>query len=229
MCLPFISSNTNILHVSLHVLTCYWTFVCCTSVLLSNERKPLVTLFILSSSHLYLCSLFVLFVSREQWQVWGQVSPWPSGSASGASSLVAPARGRCHATAESCQATQLLPFRLRSATSLWGVRHAGSTAASAFVVVISRGNPLSLSSLFSRPTGLRRFYSLSYMWYSGFSCFTVILIGLIISFLTGRRTLICSQTPSSLELISLWNVWWMTLFQAPWKKRMLHQAQFIPC
>ncbi|XP_071752021.1 solute carrier family 5 member 6 isoform X2 [Centroberyx gerrardi] len=36
-----------------------------------------------------------------------------------------------------------------------------------------------------RPTGLRRFYSLSYMWYSGLNCFTVVLIGLIISFLTG--------------------------------------------
>ncbi|KAG7229120.1 hypothetical protein INR49_013062 [Caranx melampygus] len=37
----------------------------------------------------------------------------------------------------------------------------------------------------SRPSGLRRFYSLSYMWYSAFNCFTVIVIGLIISFLTG--------------------------------------------
>ncbi|XP_056249612.1 solute carrier family 5 member 6 [Seriola aureovittata] len=37
----------------------------------------------------------------------------------------------------------------------------------------------------SRPSGLKRFYSLSYMWYSAFNCFTVILIGLIISFLTG--------------------------------------------
>ncbi|KAM6912210.1 solute carrier family 5 member 6 [Xenentodon cancila] len=37
----------------------------------------------------------------------------------------------------------------------------------------------------SRPSGLRRFYSLSYMWYSGLSCFTVILIGLLVSFLTG--------------------------------------------
>nr|XP_020463648.1 LOW QUALITY PROTEIN: sodium-dependent multivitamin transporter-like [Monopterus albus] len=37
----------------------------------------------------------------------------------------------------------------------------------------------------SQPTGLKRFYSLSYMWYSGFSCLIVILIGLIISFLTG--------------------------------------------
>lgn len=37
----------------------------------------------------------------------------------------------------------------------------------------------------SSPSGLKRFYSLSYMWYSAFSCFTVILVGLIISFLTG--------------------------------------------
>uniref|UniRef100_A0A673BU19 Sodium-dependent multivitamin transporter-like n=1 Tax=Sphaeramia orbicularis TaxID=375764 RepID=A0A673BU19_9TELE len=37
----------------------------------------------------------------------------------------------------------------------------------------------------SRPSGLRRFYSLSYMWYSAFTCFTVILIGLVVSFLTG--------------------------------------------
>uniref|UniRef100_A0AAV2JKI1 Uncharacterized protein n=1 Tax=Knipowitschia caucasica TaxID=637954 RepID=A0AAV2JKI1_KNICA len=34
-------------------------------------------------------------------------------------------------------------------------------------------------------SGLQRFYSLSYMWYSGFSCFSVIIIGLIISFCTG--------------------------------------------
>ncbi|XP_028294358.1 sodium-dependent multivitamin transporter-like isoform X2 [Gouania willdenowi] len=37
----------------------------------------------------------------------------------------------------------------------------------------------------SATSGLKRFYSLSYMWYSGFSCITVIVIGLIISFLTG--------------------------------------------
>ncbi|XP_030574930.1 solute carrier family 5 member 6 isoform X2 [Archocentrus centrarchus] len=37
----------------------------------------------------------------------------------------------------------------------------------------------------SQPSGLKRFYSLSYMWYSAFNCTTVILIGLIISFLTG--------------------------------------------
>ncbi|CAJ1073310.1 adhesion G protein-coupled receptor F5-like isoform X1 [Xyrichtys novacula] len=37
----------------------------------------------------------------------------------------------------------------------------------------------------SRPSGLKRFYSLSYMWYTAFSCFSVILAGLIISFITG--------------------------------------------
>lgn len=37
----------------------------------------------------------------------------------------------------------------------------------------------------TRPSGLKMFYSLSYMWYSGFTCFSVILLGLIISFLTG--------------------------------------------
>ncbi|XP_029900889.1 solute carrier family 5 member 6 isoform X2 [Myripristis murdjan] len=42
-----------------------------------------------------------------------------------------------------------------------------------------------LSNATLRPTGLKRFYSLSYMWYSGLGCFTVVLTGLIISFLTG--------------------------------------------
>ncbi|CAK6966035.1 adhesion G protein-coupled receptor F4 [Scomber scombrus] len=37
----------------------------------------------------------------------------------------------------------------------------------------------------SSPSGLKRFYSLSYMWYSAFNCLTVIIVGLIISFLTG--------------------------------------------
>ncbi|XP_068607830.1 sodium-dependent multivitamin transporter-like [Brachionichthys hirsutus] len=45
-------------------------------------------------------------------------------------------------------------------------------------------NALSDATL-SRLSGLQRFYSLSYMWYSGFSCVAVVLIGLVISFLTG--------------------------------------------
>ncbi|XDV42756.1 hypothetical protein PO909_011369 [Leuciscus waleckii] len=38
----------------------------------------------------------------------------------------------------------------------------------------------------SRPVGLHGFYSLSYMWYSALNSSTVVLIGLIISFMTGR-------------------------------------------
>nr|XP_029543407.1 sodium-dependent multivitamin transporter-like [Oncorhynchus nerka] len=33
--------------------------------------------------------------------------------------------------------------------------------------------------------GLQRFYSLSFMWYSALSSFTVVITGLIVSFLTG--------------------------------------------
>ncbi|XP_076013492.1 sodium-dependent multivitamin transporter-like isoform X2 [Genypterus blacodes] len=41
------------------------------------------------------------------------------------------------------------------------------------------------NSTLSKPSGLERFYSLSYMWYSAFSCLTVVITGLVISFLTG--------------------------------------------
>ena len=42
-----------------------------------------------------------------------------------------------------------------------------------------------VSVTLDRQSGLRRFYSLSYMWYSALNCFTVILVGLVVSFLTG--------------------------------------------
>ncbi|NXU52057.1 SC5A6 protein, partial [Turnix velox] len=35
------------------------------------------------------------------------------------------------------------------------------------------------------PTGLQKFYSLSYMWYSAHNSTTVILVGLLVSLLTG--------------------------------------------
>ncbi|XP_072113665.1 solute carrier family 5 member 6a isoform X1 [Mobula birostris] len=35
------------------------------------------------------------------------------------------------------------------------------------------------------PTGLKKFYSLSYLWYSGFNAATVVIVGLLVSFLTG--------------------------------------------
>lgn len=37
----------------------------------------------------------------------------------------------------------------------------------------------------SRPTGLQRLYSLSYLWYSAHNSTTVIVVGLLVSFLTG--------------------------------------------
>eukprot|EP00063_Salmo_salar_P092135 XP_014066970.1 PREDICTED: sodium-dependent multivitamin transporter-like isoform X3 [Salmo salar] len=37
----------------------------------------------------------------------------------------------------------------------------------------------------SRPMGLQRFYSLSFMWYSALNSFTVVITGLVVSFLTG--------------------------------------------
>ncbi|XP_067885296.1 sodium-dependent multivitamin transporter-like isoform X2 [Heterodontus francisci] len=35
------------------------------------------------------------------------------------------------------------------------------------------------------PTGLKKFYSLSYMWYTGHNAATVVIVGLLVSFLTG--------------------------------------------
>ncbi|XP_078416690.1 solute carrier family 5 member 6a [Cetorhinus maximus] len=35
------------------------------------------------------------------------------------------------------------------------------------------------------PTGLKKFYSLSYVWYSGHNAATVVIVGLLVSFLTG--------------------------------------------
>lgn len=42
-----------------------------------------------------------------------------------------------------------------------------------------------VSTVALRASGLSRFYSLSYMWYSGFTCFCVVALGLTVSLLTG--------------------------------------------
>lgn len=42
-----------------------------------------------------------------------------------------------------------------------------------------------MPSTLSKPTGLQRFYSLSYLWYSAHNSTTVIVVGLIVSLLTG--------------------------------------------
>lgn len=45
---------------------------------------------------------------------------------------------------------------------------------------------MSVLALLPRPTGLQRFYSLSYLWYSAHNSTTVIVVGLIVSLLTGE-------------------------------------------
>lgn len=42
------------------------------------------------------------------------------------------------------------------------------------------------STTLSKPTGLKRLYSLSYLWYSAHNSTTVIVVGLIVSLLTGE-------------------------------------------
>ncbi|NXY52085.1 SC5A6 protein, partial [Ceuthmochares aereus] len=41
------------------------------------------------------------------------------------------------------------------------------------------------------PRGLQRFYSLSYLWYSAHNSTTVIVVGVLVSLLTGQ----CCPTP----------------------------------
>lgn len=41
----------------------------------------------------------------------------------------------------------------------------------------------------TRPVGLEALYSLSYMWYSAHNSTTVVLVGLVVSLLTGAQTL----------------------------------------
>ncbi|KAL0969806.1 hypothetical protein UPYG_G00232540 [Umbra pygmaea] len=48
--------------------------------------------------------------------------------------------------------------------------------------IISTAGP---AGTLRQPTGLQRFYSLSFMWYSALNSFTVVITGLIVSFLTG--------------------------------------------
>ncbi|KFO23347.1 Sodium-dependent multivitamin transporter [Fukomys damarensis] len=51
-------------------------------------------------------------------------------------------------------------------------------------LTIATVTPLMPLSTLSRPTGLQRFYSLSYLWYSAHNSTTVIVVGLIVSLLT---------------------------------------------
>lgn len=47
-------------------------------------------------------------------------------------------------------------------------------------------SPPVLTPVSPSPTGLQKFYSLSYMWYSAHNSTTVILVGLLVSLLTGE-------------------------------------------
>ncbi|KAJ7990792.1 hypothetical protein DPEC_G00290590 [Dallia pectoralis] len=58
----------------------------------------------------------------------------------------------------------------------------GNITAAIGTALISTAGP---SGTLSRPTGLQRWYSLSFMWYSALNSFTVVITGLIVSFLTG--------------------------------------------
>ncbi|KAK6307568.1 hypothetical protein J4Q44_G00227160 [Coregonus suidteri] len=62
------------------------------------------------------------------------------------------------------------------------IQLSGSITTAIGTVLNSTAVPTSTSS---RPMGLQRFYSLSFMWYSALSSFTVVITGLIVSFLTG--------------------------------------------
>lgn len=55
-------------------------------------------------------------------------------------------------------------------------------------------------SVFSTPAGLHGLYSLSYMWYSAFNSTVVVLIGLLVSLITGMG-IICGPQPC----------WWPTI------------------
>lgn len=50
--------------------------------------------------------------------------------------------------------------------------------------VIATANPTTVAAS-AGPTGLKKFYSLSYLWYSGHNAATVVVVGLLVSFLTG--------------------------------------------
>lgn len=49
-----------------------------------------------------------------------------------------------------------------------------------------------------RPAGLEAFYSLSYMWYSAHNSATVVLVGLVVSLLTGTQALSIISMAASL-------------------------------
>ncbi|XP_069973658.1 sodium-coupled monocarboxylate transporter 1 isoform X1 [Penaeus vannamei] len=63
------------------------------------------------------------------------------------------------------------------------------------------------------PSGILGLYNLSYMWYSATGCFTVIVVGLVVSLLTGGRDL-GSLDPRTLSPPLLWLRKWVPALRA---------------
>lgn len=78
------------------------------------------------------------------------------------------------------------------------------------------------SLLLSPPSALKRFYSLSYMWYSAVNCFTVIAVGLAVSFLTGMPGRL--QTPG----FFLYNQFSLKYVQGPMKEEDVMPGTVYP-
>lgn len=83
------------------------------------------------------------------------------------------------------------------------------------------------SVLLSRPSALKRFYSLSYMWYSAVNCFTVIIVGLMVSFLTGKLCRL--QTPGLCPPRSVFTIRFsLKCFQGPRKEEEVMPGTIYP-
>ncbi|XP_078071328.1 solute carrier family 5 member 6a [Mustelus asterias] len=70
------------------------------------------------------------------------------------------------------------PLSFVNATTIQNVT---TTLATATMATVNLTTVASSAS----PTGLKKFYSLSYLWYSGHNAATVVIVGLLVSFLTG--------------------------------------------
>ncbi|XP_057244674.1 sodium-dependent multivitamin transporter-like [Malurus melanocephalus] len=72
---------------------------------------------------------------------------------------------------------------LQGTAAAKGVSPANSTVGNLTTILAT--TPLPPTAAPPSPTGLQRFYSLSYMWYSAHNSTTVILVGVLVSLLTG--------------------------------------------
>lgn len=107
----------------------------------------------------------------------------------------------------------------------WGARRQGAVEQGlrGCCFMHSTSSPPHLTPNSPSPTGLQKFYSLSYMWYSAHNSTTVILVGLLVSLLTGE----CQG----------WGGWWqlphaadpLLCPQAPRQQQPWTPAPSTPC